>query len=159
VLIFAAGLAAGLSRGGTPDAAAPREAVRASAAQAAPAGVVVPVAAPPAAAAVTAHDLSVVEQRLRAEMAQVRPAAAPLSQADSAVLQQVRALIAESEQRQRNDLIVRLAQAVRTVEKQRQVDMNQVQWTMGQLQELTGAAVRDQGTKVDYLLKTASLRR
>jgi hypothetical protein len=122
---------------------------------------VVPVVAPSAATAVvTAHDLSVVEQRLRAEMAQARtPAAAPLSATDTAVLQQVRALIAESEQRQRNDVIVRLAQAVRTVEKQRQVDMNQVQWTMGQMQELTGAAVRDQGTKVEYLLKTASLRR
>jgi hypothetical protein len=68
-------------------------------------------------------------------------------------------LIAESEQRQRNDVTVRLAQAVRTVERQRQVDMTQVQWTMGQLQELTGAALRDQGAKVNMALRGASFAR
>jgi hypothetical protein len=88
-------------------------------------------------------------------------AAVPVAagRSDEVVLRQVRALIAESERRQRNDLTLRLAQLARTAEQQRRVDMSQVQWTVDQLQQLTGTAVRDQGRKLDMLLKTASFAR
>jgi hypothetical protein len=111
---------------------------------------------------VTPGDLAALEQRLRLEMAQnhaTPTSAAAGRSSEDAVLRQVKALIAESERRQRNDMALRLTQMVRTAETQRQVDMTQVQWTVSQLQQLTGAAVRDQGRKVDMLLRTASFAR
>jgi hypothetical protein len=113
---------------------------------------------------VTAHDLAAVEHRLRAEMAQLR-GAAPVTVAagtadkpGEAVMHEVRALIADSERRQNNDVALRLAQVMSNIERQRQVDMRQVQLTVGQLQEFTGAAVRNQGMKVDMLLNNVSFR-
>jgi hypothetical protein len=179
VLIFASGMAAGVSRGAN-GAAAVGVVARDGGSVAAGRGATgvpatgIPVAAPangfaPAsvraaadvAERVTPRDLAVVEQRLRAEMAQIHTASAPAAarRPDEALLREVRVLIAESEQRQRNDVTVRLAQSVRTAEKQRQVDMTQVQWTMWQLQELTGAALRDQGMKVNMALRGASFAR
>jgi hypothetical protein len=112
---------------------------------------------------VSVEDLAALERRLRAEMAHLDRRAAPVAVAarssDDEVMRKVHALLAESEQRQHGEMTLRLAQLAQNVDKQRQVDLRQVQWTVGQLQELTGAAVRDQDTKVKYLMNSVSLRR
>jgi hypothetical protein len=158
-LIFASGLAAGMLRSSAPPTVT---VVAPPAALAVPASVSA-ADRPLATNGVSAEDLTALERRLRAEMAHLGRPAAPVTVSargsDDEVMRKVHALLAESEQRQHGEMTLRLAQLAQNVDKQRQVDLRQVQWTVGQLQELTGAAVRDQDTKVKYLMNSVSLRR
>jgi hypothetical protein len=97
--------------------------------------------------------------RLRAELADLRQArtsaasaSAPPRAADQdALLERVRALIDESEQRQRTEFTLRSAQLVRDVELQRRVDLTNMQRTIGMVQGQTGAEVRQNREALNYL--------
>jgi hypothetical protein len=109
--------------------------------------------------------LAALEERLRAEIAQIRnaspapaPAAAPRAAADAQLLARVRTLIEESEQRQQRELAFRTAQILRDVDSQRRVDLEQIQRTVGQIEGLTGAEVREQRQMLNYLIRASQQR-
>jgi hypothetical protein len=148
-LIFGAGLSLGVLRGTSLNTSS-------SAQRAATNSVASP-------AAVTATDLTALEQRLRAEMAELRTmpasttAAAP--QANNAqILAQVRALIDESEQRQQRELALRTAQVVREFDSQRRMDLARIENSFGQIEGLTGAEVREQRQMLNYLMRVSEQR-
>ena len=147
-LIFAAGLWLGVERGSAPAGTAPAAATVAS-------GSAVP------ANTATATDLAALEQRLRAEMAQVRTASssaagAPASTSSEAqLLARVRALIDESEQRQQRELAFRIGQVGRDFDTQRRADLATIQRTFGQMEGQTGAEVRDQRETLNYLMRVS----
>jgi hypothetical protein len=154
VLIFAAGLSIGIARSGAQSQVAPREAVVTS--------------NPPRETPTVASrsDLAQVEQRLKAEMAQLRtvaptPVSAPAS--EDAVLKQVKALVQESEERQRRDFTLRMVEMASGIETQRRVDLASVRQTMGTMQGVTGTEVRQQREAIDrinnWLINNVSLER
>jgi hypothetical protein len=109
--------------------------------------------------------LAALEERLRAEIAQIQhaspapaPAAAPRAAADAQLLARVRTLIEESEQRQQRELAFRTAQILRDVDSQRRVDLEQIQRTVGQIEGLTGAEVREQRQMLNYLIRASQQR-
>ena len=123
VTIFAAGLSLGVARGLAP--AVPDQARTATPAAPSPQGV-------------SPDQLAAVEQRLRAEISQVRQAPAVSAPAgDGQLLARVRALIDESEQRQRRELALRTADIIRDVDAQRQFDFARVQRALGQFEGQT----------------------
>ena len=152
VVIFGAGLSLGVVRGtvrgtvgGTADATTP---------------AAVATAPGQAASAVSASDLTALEQRLRREIAQTRAAAAPaasapLSASDSQVLARVRTLIEESEQRQQRELALRTADIMRDVDSQRGADLAQIQRNFGQMEGVTSAEVREQRQLLNYLMRVS----
>jgi hypothetical protein len=101
--------------------------------------------------------------RLRAELAELRQArplasavaasasAAPRVTDQDALIERVRALIDESEQRQRTEFTLRSAQLVRDVELQRRADLTRVERTIGLVQGQTGAEVRQNREALNYL--------
>ena len=146
VLLFASGMAIGVVRPG-----AGLEPVATSTPAA-------PVAASTPAPGVSPRDLQDLERRLRGEIAQTRTTAAAAAVArtgDADVLKRVQVLIADSEQRQRRELALRTTELVRDMDTQRRVDFAQVQRNLGQIQDLTGAAVRDQNDMFNYLVKVS----
>jgi hypothetical protein len=105
--------------------------------------------------------------RLRAELAELRQArtdtaaaralasasesAPPRTTDQDALIERVRALIDESEQRQRTEFTLRSAQLVRDVELQRRADLTRVERTIGLVQGQTGAEVRQNREALNYL--------
>lgn len=149
-MIFAAGLGLGALRGGSADPAT------AVATNTAPATAGTPVTA------VSTQDLRALEQRLRAEMAQARPAsgAAPAAAPQVAgtanlTVQQVQALIAESEQRQQRELTLRTAEVIRDFDTQRRGDLARIQQTFGRLEGTTGAEAEQQRQMLNYLMRVS----
>lgn len=144
VVLFGAGLTLGALRAtSTPGtAAAGRSALTASAASS---------------TAVSASDLTALEQRLRAELTQNRsvPVSGPQNRADAQLLQQVRALIQESEQRQQRELALRTAEVVRDFDAQRRGDLTRIERTFGQMEGTTGVQVEQQRQVLDYLMKVS----
>ena len=146
VLIFASGVGIGVARSHGPAPAAVASTT--------------PVAQVTPAAAVTPADLAAVEQRLRGEIAQVRQVSAqPVStRNDAELLRRVQAMITDSEQRQRQQFAVQTAQVMRNFDAQRRVDLAQVQRNIGQIQEVTGSALRGQTQMVNYLMNVSQQR-
>jgi hypothetical protein len=149
-VIFAAGLAMGVARGTLPTAAPTTD-------QAVTSAPATTETVPSGAA------LAALEERLRAEIAQIQhaspvPAAAPRAAADAQLLARVRTLIEESEQRQQRELAFRTAQILRDVDSQRRVDLEQIQRTVGQIEGLTGAEVREQRQMLNYLIRASQQR-
>jgi hypothetical protein len=148
-IVFAVGMLLGIAtRAGAPSQ------MRASA------------AAQPGSSAVAAPEaLAALERRLRDEIATIRTAtqdtvttaaASPSSSGSEAQLMtRVRALIAESEQRQQRELALRTAELVRDFDSQRQVDLAQIQRNFGQIEGLTGAEVREQRELLNYLMRVS----
>lgn len=141
VLIFAAGLSVGIAR--QPSAPA----VTTTATTAAPRQSIQPA---------SQVDLSSLEQRLRAEIAQLRPpaestVAAKAPSNDEAIMRQVRSLLDASEERQRREFTLRSVQLARDFEAQRRVDLASVRETVGQLQGVTGAEIRQQREAIDQI--------
>ena len=142
VAIFGAGLSLGVARGLAP-AATPTQA-----------RTTTPSA--PVAQNVSPDQLASLEQRLRAEIAQVRQApvaSAPVG--DGQLLARVRTLIDESEQRQQRELALRTAEIVRDFDSQRRLDLAQIQRSFGQIEGVTGAEVRQQRQMLDYLIRVS----
>jgi hypothetical protein len=153
VVLFGTGLALGVTQGTRPDEAATNVTAPTT------------VASAPAAPvnAVSAEDLAAVEQRLRAEMAQLRTVsatnAAPASVSDAQVLARVRALIEESEQRQQRELALRVTQVMRDVDTQRRMDLASIQGNFRQIEGVTGAQVREQRDMLNYLIRASQQAR
>jgi anti-sigma factor RsiW len=111
-------------------------------------------------------DLTALEQRLRTDfVAQktLQPAvgspgagAALGAAGQSAVMDQVRAIVADSEQRQQRELALRVAQMQRDLDGQRLADLKRIQDNMGQLGGWTGAEVARQRDAINYLLRVNS---
>jgi anti-sigma factor RsiW len=145
-VIFASGLAVGGSRtpsatvSSAPPISAPPAAPAASAA--APAAVV---------ETVSRQELKALESRLMTEMAHARSASSPAFIGDDQVMQQIRELIAESEQRQDRANALRLAQVTAQIEQQRRVDLVQLERTVGDIQRMAGVAFQDQNRLIRYL--------
>ena len=148
VLIFGTGLSLGvLSR--NADEAGPVTIAEAPA--------VAPAAAAFSPAAVSRDDLAALEQRMRAEMSQLRTVSAPAASSASAaqLLAQVRTLIDESEQRQRRELALRTAEVMRDVDAQRQFDFARVQRALGQFEGQAGAEFQRQRRDLNNLIRVA----
>ena len=156
-LIFATGLTLGAIRGVTspadrgPTGSAPQQAN------------VTTLAANTT--SVTRADLAALEQRLRSELSQGRstcstfrtsntsdPAAAP---GDARVLERVRAMIQDSEQRQQRELALRTAEVVRDFDAQRRDDLTRIERTMGQMDGTTGVEVAQQRQMLNYLMRVS----
>ena len=159
VLIFAAGAALGALRG-THEVTG---SVTSAAAGAVPAS---------ASAAASASDLAALEQRLRAAIGQVQlsaphgPEHGPAESAGGGPtagspglggisLQQVRALIQESEQRQQRELTLRAAEVIRDVDAQRRGDLARIERTFGQMEGNTGVQVQQQQQMLNYLMRVS----
>jgi len=105
--------------------------------------------------------LASLESRLRAEMANARPASAPLSAPTAAsidrvaLVKQVEGLIEASERRQQRELAFRLAQAMQDVDTQRRSDMVRIENGLGQVEGLTSQEVARQSRLINYLMRTS----
>jgi len=149
VLIFGAGLAVGTGRtAGAPAAAPPVMA-------AAPPVVVQPLVAAPAGDERLAREVA----DLRTELASLRrvATAAPAAVPDQPLIDQVRAMLEESEQRQRIEFTARSAQLARDFEVQRRADLAQVNQTLVRVQGQAGAEVRQQRQAIEGLARAVSL--
>ncbi len=131
-----------------------------------PAAVTAPPAPQPvpavaaAAAAPWRRDLAALEQQLRRDLA-LRPVAATATGAPAAqseLLQQVRLLLQQSEERQQRELALRLTQVVRDVDTQRRADLVRIEQNMGQMQGVTGAEVAQQRQLLNYLVRVSQQR-
>jgi hypothetical protein len=127
------------------------------------------VAQPGSQAVVSNEALATLERRLRDEISAIRTAnqdpvttaaASPSSSGNEAqFMTRVRALIAESEQRQQRELALRTAELVRDFDSQRRVDLAQIQRNFGQIEGLTGAEVREQREMLNYLMRVSQQQR
>jgi hypothetical protein len=101
--------------------------------------------------------LSTLESEMRREVQSLRlaNAHAPTPASDAALLKRVHSLIDESEQRQRQELALRLTQFGRDVELQRRTDLVRIEQGFGQFEGRTGAEVARQRQLLDYLVRTS----
>jgi hypothetical protein len=144
VLLFSAGVTLGALRGAS-------EFPVTIPAQSTSAGVQAPAASP-----VSANDLAMLERRLRADLGS-RPIA-PANAArpdDEALMQQVRALIRESERRQQQELTLRTAELIKDVDAQRRGDLARIERTFGQMEGTTGVQVEQQRQLLNYLMRVS----
>jgi anti-sigma factor RsiW len=114
-------------------------------------------------ASVSARDLAALEQRLRTEMSALRTATAAtpgpqIPSHEAAVLQRVRALLAESEERQQRELAFRLTQVMRDVDSQRRMDLSRIEQTFGQMEGFTRPELADQRQMINYLIQRTGAR-
>jgi len=141
VLVFATGLTLGALRGTTTPSPSPSN----SRTVAANGGTV------------TRAELAALEQRLRSEMTQARTSSQPVAAtpADARVLERVRAMIDESEQRQRRELALRTTEMVRDFDAQRNDDLVRIERTLGQMDGTTGVEVAQQRQMLNYLMRVS----
>jgi hypothetical protein len=114
-------------------------------------------------------ELTALEQRLRADLRQppvpagnaanVATAANP-GAINNETLRRVRALVDDSERRQQTELALRLAEAVREMNAQRQADLVRIDRNIGAMQNNTGREMlRQRNEMLNYVsLRTASQR-
>ena len=146
-LIFATGLSLGVLRGVMPTAASVKPDATRSQSTAAVAST----------APVTHAELAALEQRLRSELSHpVAVTEATSTSTDEArILQRVRSMIDESEQRQQRDLAFRTAEMMRDVDAQRSDDMARIERTLGQMDGTTGVEVAQQRQLLNYLMRVS----
>ena len=77
---------------------------------------------------------------------------------DAEFRQRVRVLLDESEKRQQNELALRLAQAERDWNAQRQADLTKINQNIGYIQRDTYGELLKQREGVNYLLKVSQSR-
>ena len=106
---------------------------------------------------VTKADLVALEQRLRSEMSQphLAPTSVAATPADARILQQVRTMIDDSEQRQRRELALRTTEVVRDFDAQRNDDLMRIERTLGQIDGTTGVEVAQQRQMLNYLMRVS----
>lgn len=112
-------------------------------------------------------DLAALERQLRVEFhaadvggatTRATPGATTTTQpgaADAEVVGRVRALVEESEQRQRRELALRVAEVVRDVQVQRQADLVNIDRSLGLIQNNTGVEVMRQRELLNYLVRVS----
>lgn len=74
---------------------------------------------------------------------------------EAAIVRRVAALVAASEQRQRRELALRMAELVRDLDEQRRADWVRIQQGFGHLEQLTGASVIQQRDMWNYLMRVS----
>ena len=143
--IFTTGLTLGAAHGALPAvaglAASKPQPVAAAASTTAP---------------VTRAELAALEQRLRSELGRqtpVQPATAAAT--DAHLLDHVRVMIDESEQRQRRELAFRTAEMMRDLDAQRNDDLARIDRTLGQMDGTTGVEVAQQRQMLNYLMRVS----
>ena len=147
-MVFAAGMAIGTGRG----VSSPSSGTNASAA---------PTSAP--AVGVSRSELTALEERLRGELTRLSSASTPAQPVavrntdDEAMTKRFRALLSDSEERQRGELALRTAQLLRDIEIQRQVDVATLRNDIGKIQGATGAELRRQRDLTDQLINRVGL--
>jgi hypothetical protein len=115
---------------------------------------------------VTRADLAALEQRLRSELSQGRSTGSTISTSNTSdpaaaapgdvrILERVRALIQDSEQRQQRELALRTAEVVRDFDAQRRDDLTRIERTMGQMDGTTGVEVAQQRQMLNYLMRVS----
>jgi hypothetical protein len=103
-------------------------------------------------------DLAALERDLRGAI-EARPAAATTSStADEAVLRRVRQLVQDSERRQESELALRVGEAVRELQMQRQADLVKIDRTLGLMQNRTGMEVMRTQRQMNTLAQQVSQR-
>jgi len=145
-LIFSVGLGLGALRGTATQAPATSASV---ATTTAPSGV-------------SRSDLVALEQRLLSEINQhvgptVTPTGAPAQSnaSNAAILNQVRALIQDSEKRQQQELALRTAEVIRDFDTQRRGDLARIEQTFGQMEGATTTQVEQQRQMLNYLMRVS----
>jgi anti-sigma factor RsiW len=141
VLIFATGVTLGVMRAAAPAAERPAL-LQTNATN----------------SSVSKAELVALEQRLRSEISQshaVSTSVAATTPADTHILQQVRTMIDESEQRQRRELVLRAAEMVRDFDAQRNDDLARIERTLGQMDGTTGVEVAQQRQMLNYLMRVS----
>ena len=111
-------------------------------------------------------ELTALEQRLRTDLRQppgpVNPGnpASPTNATSNDTLRRVRAIVDESERRQQRELALRLAEAIRDINAQRQADLVRIDRNIGAMQNNTGREMlRQRNEMLNYVsLRTSSQR-
>ena len=102
----------------------------------------------PTAAGVSQDDLAQLEQRIRAELGQLRAGASapPVAarESDDALIQRVRTMIDESAADERRNFTERMLNLADVIERQRRVDLAQIGNQMGQFRGATRDEIRQQ---------------
>lgn len=105
-------------------------------------------------------DLDALDKRLRTEFRALAPAGSPLlartgaGPADAQLLRQVRALLDESERRQRNELALQIAEVVREFDTKRGTDLANIR-SMKTIQSATGVEIVRQQQWLDLLTRAS----
>jgi hypothetical protein len=146
LVIFAAGLSVGALRtGSTGQVAATQSAVAA------------PAEGRSTNTSVSKEEMAQLEQRIKAELAQLRSTSAPSPVAargtDDALVQQVKGLIEESEANQRRDFTLRMVNMADVIERQRRVDLAQIGNSMGQFRGAARDEIRQQNEAFSEALR------
>jgi hypothetical protein len=153
-MVFAAGMAIGAGRGMAPEA---------TSVNATPAA---PGQAPEvqATSGVSRSELAALEARLRGELARLTPATAAqpsavqaASRPDDALVKRFQALLNESEERQRGELALRIAQVLRDTEIQRKLDIATLQNDISKIQGVTGQELLRQRELTNQLINRVGL--
>ncbi len=107
--------------------------------------------------------MTALEQQLRSEMHAAQPRASAsgtqavrASASDSEIMRRVKSLVDESERRQQNELALRMGEAIRDLNSQRQADLRKIDQNLGLLQDRTGVEVLRNRQKLDYILQRVS---
>jgi len=107
-------------------------------------------------------ELAALERRLKTEFhgAQVGPMTAsaglpPRVASDAEMVRRVRTLIDESEKRQQSELALRLAEALRDVNAQRQADLVRVDRALGTVENKLGVQVLRNQQQMNYYIRTS----
>jgi hypothetical protein len=130
--------------------------------------VAAPAMTPPGTAsqmnvAATREELNALERRLKTEFhatpvtsttaaGQVTPARVS---SDAEIVRRVRALVEESEKRQQRELALRLAEALRDVNMQRQADLVKVDRALGTVENKLGVQVLRNQQQMNYFIRTS----
>ena len=104
-------------------------------------------------------ELVAIEQRLeRLERlpSELRAQVGAPSVGDAELMRRARALVDESARRQQTELALRLAEAVRDMNLQRQADLRKIDQNLGMFQDKTGVEVLRNRQKLDYILQRVS---
>jgi hypothetical protein len=103
-------------------------------------------------------ELTALEERLRGELQAVDAKASGGNNAD--VLRRARALVDESERRQQSELALRLGEAMREINAQRQADLVRIDRNIGTMQSTTGRELlRQRNDMLNYVtLRTSGQR-
>jgi anti-sigma factor RsiW len=106
-------------------------------------------------------DLAALERDLRGAI-DARPAAVAtpvsLTSSDEATLRRVRQMVQDSERRQESELALRVAEAVRELQAQRQADLVKIDRTLGLMQNRTGIEVMRTQRQMNTLAQQVSQR-
>lgn len=138
-----------------------------------------PAASAPGTQTVSARDLAALESRIRAEFTQARsaeesgkgvigtPSQEPgagtvtaLASLDKRapggdVMQRVRQLVSESEQRQQRELQLRIGQVVRDLDSTHRADLARIERTVSPMEGVTTEELRQQRQMLNYLMRVS----